>query len=168
MEAFKLALQELVLRRALRVERLEGSGMRSWRRPGSVLRAAPQYGAVSEPPLQPLLELHGRVPTRRELEGPLVEDFAKDARREFSRSLAGYVNDCVYPSLVERGLTRVDETTRLGVFRRKRNVLTPDGQDAAAELDEWLKVGRDRVEGWARSSPEHALATQAAPARRSY
>ena len=87
-----------------------------------------------------------------------MEDFAKEARREFSRSLAGYVNDCVYPSLVERGLMRVDETTRMGVFRRRRSVLTPDGHDAAAELDEWLRVGRDRVEGWARSSPEHALA----------
>lgn len=157
-DGFKLALRELVLRRALRVELLEGSGPRSWRGPRSVLRAGPQYGAVSEPALQPLLELHGRTRVRRELEGPLVEDYAKQARREFSRSLAGYVNDCIYPSLVERGLMRLEETTRLGLFRRRRRVLTPDGQDAVAELDEWLRVGRERVEDWARTSPDRALA----------
>jgi hypothetical protein len=157
-EAFKLALRELVLRRALRVERLEGSGLLSRRRPRTVLRAGPEYGAVSEAALRPLLELHARVPVRRELDEPLMEDFAKEARREFSRSLAGYVNDWVYASLVDRGLMRVVETTRLGLFRRRRRVLTPDGQDAAAELDDWLRVGRDRVEDWARSSPDHALA----------
>jgi hypothetical protein len=92
-EAFKLALRELALRRALQVERLERTGPLARRRPKVVLRAGTNY--LTEPALLPLLELHGRLTGRRDVDGVLVEDFAKAARREFSRSLVGYVDDCV-------------------------------------------------------------------------
>lgn len=155
-EAFKLALRELALRRALQVERLERKGPLARRRPKVVLRAGTNY--LTEPALMPLLELHGRLTGRRGVDGVLVEDFAKAARREFSRSLAGYVDDCVYPSLVQRGLMRPEEVGRLRMLRRRQYALTPAGREAAGELDAWLRVGRDRLEAWARDEPQRALA----------
>ena len=156
--AFKLALRELVLRRVLRLEQLESSGLVGRRRPRSALHAGARYAAISAPALTPLLALHGRSRQRRGLDGVLVEDFAREARREFTRSFAGYVNDHVYPALADRGLMRVEESKRLGALRRRMHVLTPEGQEAAAELDDWLRVGHERLEGWVRDSPERALA----------
>jgi hypothetical protein len=154
-EAFKLALRELVLRRALRLEQLETAGLFR-RRPKSVLHAGTE-SAVAEPALAPLVAVHARAPERRGTDGVLVEDFAREARREFSRSFAGYVNDHVYPMLAERGLMRVEEQRRLGVVARRVHVRTPAGEEAAAELEEWLRVGRERVEDWSRSDPQRAL-----------
>jgi hypothetical protein len=154
-EAFKLALRELLLRRALRVERLETARVLGRTRPKTVLRSA---ASVAEPALAPLLELHARVIQRGGHDGVLVEDFARAARREFGRSFAGYVDDHVYPALAERGLVTSREERRLGLFRRMRHELTAAGHDVAAELGDWLQVGRERVEGWTRDSPERALA----------
>jgi hypothetical protein len=157
-QAFKLGLRELVLRRALQVEQLESARVVGRRRPRAVLRAGAQYASISETALAPLLAVHARVPQSRGLDGVLVEDFARAARREFTRSFAGYVNDHVYTSLAERGLMEVEESRRLGVIPRRLHVLTPAGEEAAAELGEWLRVGHERLETWARESPEHALA----------
>ncbi len=151
-EAFKLALRELVLRRGLRVERLEEAGPLGRRRARSVIRAGTQH--VSEPALAPLVDLHSRARERRGLDGVLIQDYAREARRSFTRSFAGYVNDHVYPSLAARGLM---EATEGGAFRRRRHVRTAAGEAAAAELDEWLRVGRERVEGWVDRDPERAL-----------
>jgi hypothetical protein len=157
-EAFKLALRELVLRRALQVEQRERAGFLVRRRPKHVLRIGTRSESGSEPALAPLLDLAARMPERPELDGVPVEDFAKAARREFTRSLAGYVNECVYPALVDRGFMRPVESARWPGNRRRRYVRTEAGEDAAAELDEWLRVGRERVEDWARDEPERALA----------
>jgi hypothetical protein len=154
-EAFKLALRELVLRRALRIEQVESAGVLRGRRPKTVLRAGTR---VTEPALAPLLEVHARADERGAGDGVLIEDFAGAARREFGRTFAGFVDDHVYPSLEERGLISSREERRWGLFRRTRHELTPAGEEAAAELDGWLRVGRERVEGWAQESPERALA----------
>jgi hypothetical protein len=53
---------------------------------------------------------------------------------------------------------RPEEVRRARMFRRRQYALTTAGRDAAAELDEWLRVGRDRVEGWARNESQRALA----------
>jgi hypothetical protein len=45
-----------------------------------------------------------------------------------------------------------------GPFRRRRHVRTEAGEQGAAELDEWLHVGRERIEEWAREHPERVLA----------
>jgi hypothetical protein len=105
-EAFKLALRELVLRRALRVEPLERVGFLARRRPPSaILRAGTQH---------------------------------------------------VYPSLVAGGLFEVE--TRRGAFsRRPRYLRTAAGDEAAAELEEWLRIGRERISAWARAEPERAV-----------
>jgi Golgi phosphoprotein 3 (GPP34) len=154
-EAFKLALRELVLRRALQVEQPETASPLRRGRPRSMLRLGT---SVTEPALAPLLDLHARARRRGAHDGVLVEDLARAARREFGRSLGGYVNDHVYPSLARRGLLRSSEHKRWGVFPRTRHELTPAGEEAAAEVAEWLRVGRARVEGWTRESPERALA----------
>ncbi len=152
-EAFKLALRELALLRALRVEQLEEAGFLGRRRRRTVLRTGTQR--VSEPALTPLVELHSRTRERDGLDGVLVEDYAKQARRAFTRSLAGYVDDHVYPALAERGLMELQVS---GPFRRRRHVRTEAGEQAAAELDAWLRVGRERIEEWAREHPERVLA----------
>jgi hypothetical protein len=154
-EAFKLALRELVLRRALQVEQVETAGFLRSRRRGSVLRIGT---SVTEPALAPLLDLHARARRRGGDDGVRVEDLARAARRDFGRSLAGYVDEHVYPSLAQRGLLRSSEHRRWGLFGRTRHELTPAGEEAAAELAEWLRVGRERVEGWTRESPERGLA----------
>ena len=101
------------------------------------------------------MELHSRTRERDGLDGVLVEDYAKQARRAFTRSLAGYVDDHVYPALAERGLMELQVS---GPFRRRRHVRTEAGEQAAAELDDWLRVGRERIEEWAREHPERVLA----------
>jgi hypothetical protein len=154
-EAFKLALRDLVLRRALLVEQLENAGFLRRGPPRTVL---PLGTSVTEPALAPLLALHPDARQREGLEGVLVEDFARAARRQFGRSFAGYINDHVYPSLAQRGLVESSEQKRWGVFRRTRHELTPAGREATEELDEWVRVGRERVEGWTRESPRRALA----------
>lgn len=154
-EAFKLAVRELVLRRAFYVEQLESAGYLRSGRTRTVLRAGI---AVTEPALAPLLDLHARARQRGAIDGVLVEDFARAARRRLGRSLAGYVNSHVYPSLAERGLVQPKEPPRWGLPRRARHELTQAGEDAAAELEKWLRVGRERLEGWTRESPERALA----------
>jgi hypothetical protein len=136
-EVFKLALRELVLRRALQVERLEEAGFLRRGPPRSVLRA---LSLVSEPALAPLLDVHARARQRPGADGVMVEDFARTARREFGRSYARYINEHVYPSLEQRGLLRRQDRKRwLG---RTRHEFTPAGHEAAAELEEWLRVGR--------------------------
>jgi len=154
-EAFKLALRELALRRALRVEQLEEAGFLGRRRRRTVLRTGTQR--VSEPALAPLVELHSRTRERDGLDGVQIEDYAKEARRAFTRSFAGYVNDHVYPSLAARGLFEV-ETRRRAFSRRPRYLRTAAGDEAAAELEEWLRIGRERISAWTRSEPERAVA----------
>ena len=137
-QAFKFALRELVLRRALQLERLENAGLIGRRRPKSLLRPGSAYASISEPALAPLLALHADTPQSR-ADGVLVEDFARAARRAFTRSLAGYIDDHVYPSLARRGLIEVKESRPMGLFRRRTQALTPAGREAAAELEEWLR-----------------------------
>jgi hypothetical protein len=155
-EVFKLALRELVLRRALELEQVERAGFLARRRPKTVLQVGTQH--VSDPALTPLLGVHSRARVRPELDGVLVEDFAKEARRAFGQSLEGYVNDHVHPSLTARGLLEIEEPAGLRRYRRRRHVRTAAGDAAAAELEEWLRLGNERVVGWTRDAPERALA----------
>jgi DNA-binding MarR family transcriptional regulator len=140
-EAFKLALRELALRRAIRMER---HGMRRG------------TGTASEPALEPVLEVFNRA--ARGVDVVRVNDLAREAKRAFGRSFAGYVNDHVYPSLEQRGLIRAEESRFLGILRRRRHRLTPEGREALDELREWLWVGEDRLGRWVRDDPDRALA----------
>jgi hypothetical protein len=88
----------------------------------------------------------------------LVEDLAKMARREFTRSLAGYIDRHVSPSLVQRGLLRTEEYRRFGLFARRRHVFTSAGREAADELDQWLRIGHERLRDWVHGDPARALA----------
>jgi hypothetical protein len=153
-EAFKLALRELVLRRALQVEKVETAGFLRRGHSKTVLLIGT---SITEPALAPLLDLHARARRREGNDGVRVENLTRAGRREFGRSLAGYVDDHVYPSLAQRGLLRSSEHRRWG-RPRTRHELTPAGEDAVAELADWLRVGSERVEGWTRESPERALA----------
>jgi Golgi phosphoprotein 3 (GPP34) len=142
-EAFKLALRELVLKRVLGME-------------GAILREG--SATTSEPALLPVLDLYHRAAGGEEVGGVPVEQLAKQARREFGRSLAGYVNEHVYPALEERGLLRTEESRLLGLFPRRRRRLTAAGREAAEELRDWLRIGDERLGEWTRDAPDRALA----------
>jgi hypothetical protein len=156
-QTFRLALRELVLRGALEIEQPAEAGLLR-RRKRTLLRAGTRYHAIPEHALTPILRLHADVPERRGYDGVVLEDLARAARRAFTRSLAGYVNDHAYPSLVGRGL--MGEHADRGRWPRRgaRYFRTPEGDEAAAELDEWLDIGRARVEEWSKTDPERALA----------
>jgi hypothetical protein len=155
-EAFKLGLREVVLRRGLRIERLEIASPFGRSRPKVALRQGTV--AMTEPALTPLVELYARALRRRSADYVLVEDLARGASREFKRSFAGYIDDHVYPSLARRGLLYVDRSTRFGLFPQTRHRFTPAGREAAAELNQWLRVGTARLERWVRDFPDRALA----------
>jgi hypothetical protein len=169
LEAFKLGLRELILRKALTVEPLKGGGLLR-RKHRSALRDGPQLGSMTEPALTALLALYGRVERRRlrtrseshaparDFDGVLAEDLAKAGRKEFTRAFAGYVDDQVCSSLTKRGLLRQEQYIRFGLFVRRRHALTATGQEAAAELEQWLRVGHERLSGWVRQDPARALA----------
>jgi hypothetical protein len=169
-EAFKLALRELVLRKALAVEPVEAGGLLGRRKRRSALRDGPQLRSMAEPALTPLLALYGhaqrsrlRTTTEshapaRDFDGVLVEDLARAARDEFTRSFAGYIDRHVYPSLAKRGLIRPEEYKRFGLFARRHQAFTPAGREAAYELEQWLRVGAERLSGWVREDPARALA----------
>jgi hypothetical protein len=169
-EALKLALKELILRRALRVEQLDRSGRLGRKRSVSAFRAGSRSTAISEPPLAAVMELYEQTdeshpgdartgsPSARGYDGVLVDAFARAARRSFGRSLAGYVNDHVFPAMEQRGLLRSKPRKSLGYRSRRRWALTVAGQDAADQLEKWVGVGHRQMAGWVRDDPARGRA----------
>jgi hypothetical protein len=167
-EAFKLAVKELVARRALRVEPVETRGWHGLRTARSVLVEGP-VRLAPEPSLAPVLELFAAARKRpfqagagsaagmRPVEGVLTEDFAKAARKQF-HSFHRYQSGHVVPALEARGLMTTRKHMVLGVFPSKRPTWTARGGEAVDELERWLQVGKRRFRGWVSADPTKALA----------
>ena len=167
-EAFKLALKELVARRALRVEPVETRRL-GFRRERPALTAGPHAGMTAEQPLTPVLDLFVRTGKHtlqateasaagtRPIEGVLVEDFAKAARKEL-RSFDDYRDRHVVAALAARGLMRVETHKVIGVFPNKRKTWTTAGREAVDELEQWLRVGKERLSDWVSDDPAKAFA----------
>lgn len=169
LDAFKLALKELVARRALRLEPVETRGRRGPRRERSALSAGPNAAMSAEPSLSPVLALFADADKTtlqateastggmRAIEGVLVEDFAKAARKRFG-GFDGYRDQHVVPALVSRGLMTSETRTVFGVFRTRRKGWTDAGREVVDELERWLQVGRARLSDWVSDDPTKALA----------
>lgn len=168
-DVFKLAVKELVARRALRVEPAATHGRRRTLKERPALTAGPLAGMTAEPPLSPVLALFADAEKRtlqateasaagaRPIEGVLVEDFAKAARKRF-RGFDGYRDQHVVTALVARGLMTSDTRTFLRVFDTERKGWTDTGRELVVELERWLQVGRERLGEWAADEPAKALA----------
>ena len=150
-EAFKLALQELVVRGALRVVPVRTPrrlGLSRGRR--SLITEGHRFGGCAEPALVPILELyrntrHRRLPAAAasgadaECEGILVEHFAKAGRKAFG-GYRGYVDRHVAAALEQRGLFHIQRHS--GLSGRSLYSYTADGQRADNELEQWLQKGK--------------------------
>ena len=114
-EAFKLAIKELVVRGALRVEPVERRRL-GRRRQGSALTDGPRLRMRPPPALAPVLGVYSKVQKHalrttdesaagmRPIEGVHTEDFAKAARKPFGGQVSKYVRRCVLPLLSGAGL----------------------------------------------------------------
>jgi len=153
-EAFRLGLQELVMRGALRVEEAWICGRtRRWRLEW-LYGWGPHKGDVHESALMPLLALHAAAWQRGHWVGFAREDHDvevtgvrfKDlmyARSFWRASWHGYLKGPVAGALQRRGLVAPDGS------------LTAAGRDAEQHLEHWLELGRQasrtRSESWARA-----------------
>jgi hypothetical protein len=162
-EAFKLALKELVARNALRVTGAEVA--RKWL-PGTttvwLITDGPQLGSVSAPALTPVLEMfrhardrHSRAavsvaPPHVALEGVVLTDFATAAARR-SRGFRDYLQRDVEGSLRDRGLLSA-RGRLVGEPRR-----TAAGRRANEDLGRWLDEGRRRGRWGSAEEPARAL-----------
>jgi len=150
-EAFKLALQELVVRGALRlrpvrVPRVLGLGGRNrW-----LITEGPMFGGCTESALVPVLEVYRSTPHRRlqvaaasgaaaECEGIFMESFLRTARKALG-SYRGYVERHVAVVLEQRGLITI--CCYVGVCGRTRYFYTAAGRRADEELEYWLQQGK--------------------------
>ena len=161
-EPLTLALKELVVRGAVRLERVKRPGRVARGRDAAAVRVVPGAPGV-DAVLRPALDLVGGL-RRRELvradgsgdrvHAVLLDDLASlsERRRE------AYRDDHVLPALERHGLATIRTLRVLGVVVRQRAALTERGFEAQDELRRWLEVGEDRVSGWAASDPARALA----------
>jgi len=141
-EAFGLALKELVAREALCLEmvaivrRLGLGARRAW-----LLARGPELAAVTEPSLAAVLAVYER---RARAAGVLLDDLRRVAGRESRR----YLRRDVAGSLQRRGLLTGD------------GARTAAGRRANEQLDAWLELGLLRLPLWASDQldPSRALA----------
>jgi hypothetical protein len=164
-ESFKLAIKELVVRGALRVEPVETRRL-GRRRQRSALTDGPRLRMRPPPALAPVLDVYSNAQKhelqtiddsaagmRRIEAGVRAEDFAKAARKRFGRGLTKYVRECVLPLLSGAGLM-----TTAGGGISKRTSWTAAGRQAVDELDEWMAVGRRNFRPWMFRDPARAIA----------
>jgi hypothetical protein len=162
-EAFKLAVKELVVRGALRVEPVERRRL-GRQRQGSALTDGPRLRMRPPPALGPVLDVYSKAQRRalqttdesvagmRAIEGVRTEDLAKAARKRFGGRLTKYLRECVLPMLSGAGLM----TTAGGGFR-ERTSWTASGRQAVDELDEWMAVGRRHLRPWVSYDPARGM-----------
>jgi hypothetical protein len=163
-EAFKLAVKELVVRGALRVEPVETRRL-GRRRQRSALTDGPRLRMRPPPALGPVLDVYSNAQKRalqtthqsaagmRPVEGVRIEDFAKASRKRFGGRLHRYVRECVLPLL--RGVRLM--TTAGGAFGGRAS-WTASGRQAVDELDEWMAVGRRNLRRWVHQDPARGIA----------
>jgi len=154
LDAFRLGLQELVLRGALRVEQTWICGRtRRWHLEW-LYSWGPHKGDTHASALMPLLALHARAWQRGhwvgyarddhdiELAGVRFKDLMY-ARSFWRASWHGYLNGPVAAALQRRDMLKPDRT------------LTGAGRDAEQQLERWLRLGKQaagtRGESWARA-----------------
>ena len=147
-QAFKLAVKELVASGALRVEAVEVRRRLGGRRRVAALGAGARVRTRPQSVLIPVLDLfHGA----RAAVVP-IDDFAVAARKRLGRRCNKYRDDYLLPALSGRRLIRT------GGRGAKGTTWTPDGRQAVDDLDRLMEVGKRRLRAWVHYEPSKAVA----------
>ncbi len=158
-EPFKLAVLELVGRRALKLVELEESGLFGMRNRASVLAAGSEPKRQRERSLATVQEIFELTPLHGFSDGTLgvsVRDFARVAQRRYN-PISQYPQLEVLPTLVERGYLVYEKRKILGIFPTGRYVLTQSGLAARDDLQRRIELGQANLPGWVENDPNHAM-----------
>jgi hypothetical protein len=168
--AVKMALMELVVRRALILSRVERR--RFLRSPQLVhlLALGIRRDQISAQPLRVVLDMHSLSYTSNATEnGVPVDRLATRLfthhfravrssfwRRRWDRSAGGFVTAEILPSLEQQGIFAREESVRLGLFPSKRWALTPQGIAKREELQRFTSFGHRHFGRCVKEDPMRA------------
>lgn len=145
---FRLAVKELAARGVLAAHPTKGGLLRA---PSFVMTDGPRIHDVVVPVLMPVLDAYRETPPRsvktsagEAVSGVPMSDLLETASDRFGGS-ERYLDHCVAPALVERGL--LQQTGRRGRGSRLDFDWTEAGRDAEQALERWLSLCRNLLEG---------------------
>ena len=146
-EALKLALLELVVRKALRLVSVEERRFFIRTKHTNVLTPGGRHDRPMTRSLQAVMEVQPKL--RSYGEGTFGAPVKEWARAVFNRyrQRGGYVQSEVLPALEQRQLVAKERYKRLGLFEATRWVFTPAGTSALTELRALMETGRQMF-GW--------------------
>lgn len=156
-EAFKLAVKELVVRRALLVEQVETKRFPRRVRVESALKEGPGVLA-REPPLTIVLGLYRHLADSHQNGLVPMRSFVRGAQKKFGGELKKYRDPHVVGALARRGLVKKETDPSARISQRKRWFRTDAGAAADETLERWLAIGRSRLRRWVDDDPAQALA----------
>ncbi len=155
-QVMRTALLHLVARGHLHLERPE---QKKWYGAGNAIQARllPQPEPLP-PPLRVVLEaLH----KPGQADQPIgMTNLLYRLQQTFGAGYGRYLAQHVRSALVTRGLLRVEESRALGVFRRRRYRLTPNGEVRRAQLQKQLEAA-GKLPDQLRDQPRQAAVTAA-------
>ena len=154
-KALKLGFMGLLAQGVLRIEQEERAGLFR-RHPTPHLYVA--RGLSQD--LPPIAASLVRIVYDARPEG-LMRDVLRRATDRYGRTLVGFVQDCVGPQLVARGLAEVRRSRFLGLFPLTRFFRTPAGEDEKARLRGLLVEARE-IPRYLDRDPKQAVALIAA------
>ena len=147
LDVFKLALMDLVARRALT---LQGAWIRRRWAPGTrpmfLLGDGPRKSSVDEQALAPLIDLHSSMLKRRPSFGVPFDNPARGEQ-------PGIPLDKFVTAAARRGYSAYVKRVVGGALRSRKlltpaNRRTPEGERAWQHLDAWLEAGDDPLRNW--------------------
>ncbi len=147
-EAFKVSLMWLLAQHHLKATEIPA---RWFKRRTTQLRRGPQAGAALPPDLKSVMMTVQASGTG------FMDDIVKEAHKRFGDKLLGYQNDCIYPSLLGRGLLRRTETTHFMLFTRQTYDHTSEGRELCRRIEAMFQDAR-RIPAFLDHSPAQAAA----------
>lgn len=161
-EVLKLALLELVVRKALRLVSVQERRLYFWTKRTNVLTVDPPVARRPSRSLQAVIDAHPRLFSYSNgTFGAPIEAWARAVFERY-RQRGGYVQAEVLPALEERGFFTREQSMRLGMFASTQWMITPAGESASEELSGLLDTGRvlfglnTTGSGAAREAPDPA------------
>jgi hypothetical protein len=159
-QPFKLAVMELVTRRALALVDVAEPTVFNQVRHKQVLTTGMESSVPTERSLAAAWRLFQNTPSRAFADGTIgiaVEDLAVAARRQY-RPLGRFAHREVLPMLVQRGYFAPEGHRFLGLFGSQRYALTSAGEAARSELERRVNLGRTSFRDWVHNDPHAAVA----------
>ncbi len=127
-KAIKIGLFSLLLQQVLRLEVEERHGLLRTRQ---VVRL--RIGPAAPRPLSDAAQ--SLLAVVRAVRDGTLPQIVNQARRQYGRTLAGFVHNCVAPALIRRGLAQERRTRLLGLLSYRRIDLTPAGEAERRRLE---------------------------------